>query len=51
MSTLRDELTMDPLSRGYPGMTAADVAADLNTEYRTLDRHSVREGDITRERS
>lgn len=32
---LKDELINDPLSRGYPGMSDADAAANLNTVYRT----------------
>lgn len=37
---LRDELT-DPLGRGYSDMTDAEVADDLNTEYRTRDVQSL----------
>jgi len=32
---LYDEITQDPLSRGYSGMTNAEIAVDINTEYRT----------------
>ena len=32
---LRNEITTDPLGRGYSGMSDAAVAADLNTVYRT----------------
>lgn len=35
MSILSDELTNDPLGRGYAVMTDAQVSADLLTEYRT----------------
>tara|TARA_Y100001949_G_scaffold152335_1_gene138662 strand:- start:222 stop:665 length:444 start_codon:yes stop_codon:yes gene_type:complete len=35
-SKLRDELANDPLGRGYSGMTDAEAAADLMSEYRTL---------------
>lgn len=38
---LFDELTNDPLSRGYAGMTDAEAADDLNTEYRTRNRASM----------
>lgn len=31
---LCDEINLDPLGRGYGSMTAEQVAADLNTEYR-----------------
>ena len=39
--TLADELTNDPLGRGYAGMTDAAAAADLNTEYRTRIRATM----------
>ena len=32
---LHDELTADPLARGYSTMSDAQAAADLNTVYRT----------------
>lgn len=35
MSTLSDELTNDPLGRGYSGMSDLAASVDLNTEYRT----------------
>ena len=35
-SKLTDELTNDPLGRGYSGMTDAEAANDLMSEYRTL---------------
>jgi hypothetical protein len=31
LNTLHDELTADPLARGYAGMTDAEAAASLNT--------------------
>lgn len=33
-SVLKDEVTTDPLVRGYLSMTDDQVAADLNTKYR-----------------
>jgi hypothetical protein len=33
---LQDELTNDPLGRGYDSMTPAEVASDLQSEHRTL---------------
>lgn len=36
--TLINELQNDPLGRGYAGMTDAQVAADMNTTYREIDR-------------
>ena len=38
---LRDELTNDPLVRGYSTMSDQEVAEDLNTEYRTRNRKSM----------
>ena len=38
---LTTELTTDPLSRGYSGMTAEEAAADLNTVYRTRPRDQL----------
>lgn len=38
---LHDELTNDPLGRGYSGMTDLQAAADLNTVYRSRDRGVV----------
>jgi len=34
-SPLCDEVQNDPLGRGYSGMTAIEILADLQTEYRT----------------
>lgn len=39
--TLRDEISNDPLSRGYSAMTASEVASDLNTEYRERNVQSL----------
>ena len=51
MSVLSDELTQDPLIRGYNGpgaansgpgpMTDQEAADDLNTEYRTRNRDTM----------
>ena len=38
---LKDELTNDPLVRGYAGMTDEEAADDLNTSYRTRNRTSM----------
>lgn len=38
LAKLRTELTTDPLTRGYSGMTAAQVIASLNTANRTRAR-------------
>ena len=38
---IRDEITNDPLTRGYSGMDDAAVAVDLNTVYRTLNKSSL----------
>ena len=43
---LAAELTTDPLPRGYSGMTDAEAAADLNTEYRTKTRDLVSGSEI-----
>ena len=34
MSALSEEITVDPIVRGYSGMTDAEVAFDINLEYR-----------------
>lgn len=41
MEILRSEILVDPLVRGYLGMTDLEVADDLNTEYRTKTRGNV----------
>lgn len=38
---LKNEISGDPLVRGYSGMTQQQVADDLNTVYRTRNRASV----------
>jgi hypothetical protein len=38
MSVLSDELTNDPLARGYSGMSDVAATADLNTVYRTQNK-------------
>ena len=43
---LYNELTTDPLGRGYSGMTNAEKAADLNTEYRQRDITAMSATDI-----
>ena len=40
MNLLSDELTNDPLTRGYAGMSDAAVAASLNTVNRTVNRET-----------
>ena len=41
MSILLDELTNDPLGRGYSGMSDLQVADSLNTANRLLGRKSI----------
>jgi len=41
IGVLSDELTDDPLTRGYSGMTNLEAADDLNTVYRTRTRDVV----------
>lgn len=41
IQVLRSELDTDPLTRGYAGMTDAEVATDLNTEYRTRNKDTI----------
>ncbi len=38
---LKDELLIDPLGRGYSGMSNQAAADDLNTSYRTRNRTSM----------
>jgi hypothetical protein len=40
-SALREEITNDPLGRGYAQMTDLEIAADLNTPYRTRNINSI----------
>lgn len=35
MEILKTEISTDPLTRGYSGMSNIEVATDLNTKYRT----------------
>lgn len=41
LDALKAEIDGDPLTRGYAGMTDQQVADDLNTVYRTLNKASV----------
>lgn len=43
---LKNEITTDPLARGYASMTNQQVADNLNTVYRTLPVESVTGQDI-----
>jgi hypothetical protein len=43
---LYDEITNDPLGRGYSGMTDEDIATDLNTAYRTETRDTLSSAEI-----
>lgn len=38
---LKTEITTDPLTRGYSGMSDLATALDLNTVYRTTDKTSM----------
>lgn len=44
--TLRDELSTDPLARGYSTMTDDEVAADLHTAYRTREKDRISGSDV-----
>ena len=39
--SLKDELTDDPLNRGYAGMSNEEALVDLNTAYRARNRLSM----------
>lgn len=41
LEILKNEITTDPLVRGYSGMTDAEIASDLNTVYRTRTRTTL----------
>ncbi len=41
IDTIKTEITTDPLTRGYSGMSDAEVATDMNTVYRTRNRDYV----------
>lgn len=43
---LKTEISTDPLSRGYSGMTDLEVADDLNTVYRTKVRDYISGSEI-----
>ena len=43
---LHDELTADPLTRGYSTMSDAQAAADLNTVYRTRAVERLDQADV-----
>ena len=43
---LKAELTADPLSRGYSGMSDSAAAADLNTVYRTRPKDTMTGSEI-----
>lgn len=45
-AALRDELSTDPLGRGYSAMTASEIHADLTTAYRTRQKESVEGGEL-----
>ena len=40
------EINSDPLTRGYSGMTDTQIAADLNTAYRTRTRTTLSSAEI-----
>lgn len=40
-AALKSEITNDPLTRGYSGMTDQQLADDLNTVYRTRNRSAM----------
>lgn len=43
---LCEEITLDPLGRGYSGMTDEQLSIDLNTVYRTRERTLMSAGEI-----
>jgi len=43
---LWEEISTDPLSRGYEGMSDAEVATDLNTLYRSQTRDTLDSAEI-----
>ncbi len=43
---LADEITNDPLGRGYSGMDDSQVAVDMNTKYRSRNRTSMSGSEI-----
>jgi hypothetical protein len=46
LQVLRDEIQGDPLGRGYSGMNAAEILADLTTAYRDRNRISMSGSEI-----
>jgi len=46
MSKLSDEIALDPLGRGYAGMTDEAVVADLNARRRTRNRVTMSAAEI-----
>jgi hypothetical protein len=44
---LASELNIDPLGRGYAGMTDGEAADDLNTKYRTSQLDRLEHTDIS----
>ena len=46
MSILKNELTNDPLNRGYTEMTDEEVAADINLLARTRNRPSMTSSEV-----
>ena len=43
---LKNEITTDPLTRGYSGMTDQEIADDVNTEYRSMQLQSMTASEI-----
>ena len=46
LAVLAAELTGDPLTRGYSGMSDVEAAADLNTAYREQNKSTMTGGEI-----
>jgi len=46
LRVLHDELTVDPLARGYAGMTDTQAAVSLNTVNRTQPRTTIGGNDL-----
>lgn len=46
MADLKDEVTNDPLGRGYAGMDDVAAADDLNTAYRTRNRATMTASEV-----
>ena len=43
---LRSEISNDPLVRGYSNMSDEEIAADLNTKYRTKNRTEMSASEV-----